>query len=134
MAQIGTLANFTFSGLTGDIISISMDTYAREPVQTSHLGTTTAHTFIPTTLYDPGTVELEFLPTVGGDFETAAVAAAGTLTVVWADSAHAGVTVDASVAASAFVTNVSWNVPLEELVTVTVSFKLTGAITYTAGS
>ena len=124
MATLGTGATFTFTGFTAEATSISMSLYQRTAVDTSHLGTTNARTFIPGDLYDPGTVEIEFQVDAGDNYATPAVAAASNLVITW----ETGDTVTAS----AFVTGIDWNIPLEELQTGTISFKLAGAITISA--
>jgi hypothetical protein len=119
--QLGTGATATYTALTGPLMSIDMNLYSRESVQTSHLGTTTAHTYIPGSLYDPGEITLELQVETGVAYGTPATASASSLVIAW--------TTGVSVTASAFMTGLSWNIPLEELQICTATFKLTGAIT-----
>ena len=122
--DIGTGSTVTFgtSAYTALIKDISWDGIQRKSVETSYLGTTTAHTFMPGDLYDPGSLKLEVLydpgtikPPLNGAVET--------VTVTFPDANTA--------AASGFITAWSIKVPLEDVMTATVEVKFTGAITIT---
>ena len=117
--KLGTGATATYSGVTGPLMGVDMNLYSRESIQTSHLGTTAAHTFIPGSLYDAGDITLE-MQADDVAWGTPAIASASNLVISWGDG---------TVTASAFMTGMTWNIPLEELQTVSISFKLTGAIT-----
>ncbi len=122
---LGTGASFTFSTMhTGlEIMSISMDSvYERQSIQTSHLGTTTAHTFIPSTLFDAGGCTIEFQTDDAITFRTYATAAASSLVITFASGM--AFTVDA------FITSLSFSAELEALQTGTVTFKFTGNLTH----
>jgi hypothetical protein len=106
------------------LLSVDLDAYNRESIQTSHLGTTTAHTFIPGSLYDPGELSFETQFEPGGlAYGGLMVAAAQVATIVWG-----GVT-NTSWAFSCFTTNMSISAALEELITATITAKATGALT-----
>lgn len=49
------------SGFFAQILNVDEDEMTREAIQTSHMGTTGGHTFIPSKLYDPGGVTVEML-------------------------------------------------------------------------
>jgi len=109
-----------------EITSVTWDGPTRESVETTHMGTTVARTFMPTDLYDPGelTVELNFeesdeLPPITATAESCQITIpdGGASTAAWS--------------ASGFMTGFSWNAPLEEKQTATATLKLTGAITVT---
>jgi len=127
MAAIGTGATVTFdSGFFAEIISANWNGIERPSIDTTHTGTTTARTFVPGSLYDPGELEVEIAwaaetePPYGGAAETCTlqVPSSGTGgTSTWA--------------ASGFMINFSGSVPLEERQTATGTIKLTGAITVT---
>jgi hypothetical protein len=103
-------------------MSITVDgLFTRESIQTSHLGTTVAHTYMPGSLYDAGTVTATFQTTTAVAYDTPATAVASSLVITW----ETGVTVTCS----AFMTGFSMDVALEELQMCTATFKLTGAIT-----
>jgi hypothetical protein len=74
-------ATLTFSGFVANITSISGPSWARDEIDTVHLGTVDWKTFIPADLADPGEIsgECEFdpqaLPPILGD--------PATLTIVW---------------------------------------------------
>ena len=127
--DLGTGLSLTFgtSGFTANLLSVNGQDISRPAIQTTHLGTTTAHTFIPGDLYDPGGVEIEFqfdpddYPPIDQPAET--------ITVTYPLSS--GGTTAANWAASGFMTDFSWGAPLEELMTGSATLKLSGAITPT---
>ena len=125
----GTAGTITFgtSGFTASITNINWDGIERASLPTSHLGTTTAHTFIPGDLYDPGEISLDiqFDP---DDFPPIS-AVAETITVTY--PLTAGATTAANWASTGFLTGASHIVPLEALMTGTITVKLSGAITPT---
>lgn len=122
--DIGTGSTVTFgtSGFSADILSVNMSGITREAINTSHMGTTNDHTFMPTDLVDNGTLELEiaWLATLTPPIITNA--AAETVTVVFAGSATTW-------SFSAFQTELSMAIPLEDKMTATCTFKISGAIT-----
>ncbi len=125
--DVGTGAAITFaSGYFGEITGFSMDGMERPSIDTTHLGTTNARTFIPGDLYDPGelAVELQFdtqtLPPFSATAETVTVTfplTSGGTTTTWA--------------ASGFLTSFNYDVPLEDLNTASATVKLSGQVTVT---
>ena len=134
LPELGTGATIAFgtSTYSASVEEISWDgAYERSVIETTHLGTTTARTFKPGDLYDPGTL------TVTYQFDPDSVSASApftgaveTVTITFPNSAAAGG--NTTWAASMFVTGVSPNVPLEEKMMMTLTLKATGAITVTA--
>lgn len=126
----GTGASITFgtSSFTANITAINGESIERASIETSHLGTTTARTFIPGDLFDPGSISLDiqFDP----DTEPPWNGATETVTITFPLSS-AGTTA-ADWEASGFMTSFDYGVPLEELMTGTMTVKLTGDITVTA--
>lgn len=124
-ADVGTGTTLSFSGFTYNVLSASWS-MSRASIDTSHMGTTTARTFMPGDLYDAGevTFEVQFDPTI----DPPVAGAAATLTVVWAGLANT------SWAASAVLTSFDASGSLEELMTATATFKLTGSITFDVDS
>lgn len=119
----GTTATFGTSGFSGDLLNVDWGGISREQFQTSHMGTTVAHTYKPVTLKDPGEITLEFAfePTLDiGILDDAAE----TLTIDWA-------AIGTTWAASVFCTNVDIVGPLEEKMMWTMTLKVTGNITVT---
>lgn len=129
MADLGTGATLTYAGLTANLMSVEVSGVAREAVETSHLGTTTARTFIPGDLYDAGTLEAEVQYDTEDPNTNMAIFddAASTLTLTF--PLASGDATAATLAASAFVQDHSITVGLEELAMATFTFKLSGAIT-----
>ena len=136
MADIGTGATITFgtSSNTFDLTSIEISDVSREAIDTTNLGTTTARTFIPTDLYDPGSIDIEF------DYDDDNVssnapqfsAAAETITITW--PIVGTVAAGGKFAASGFMTNFGVSTPLEDKITGSGTFKMSGAITFTDGT
>ena len=126
----GTGGSITFgtSGFTANISNINWDGIERVSIPTSHLGTTTAHTFIPGDLYDPGEISLDiqFDP----DNFPPINSAAETITVNFPLSSGGSTAADWE--ATGFCTGASNVVPLEALMTGTITLKISGAITATA--
>jgi hypothetical protein len=121
--DIGTGSTVTFgtSGFSADILGVNLSGVTREAINTSHMGTTSDHTFMPTDLVDNGTLELEiaWLATLTPPIITNA--AAETVTVAFAGSATVW-------SFSAFQTDLGITVPLEDKMTATMTFKISGAI------
>ena len=117
----GTTATFGTSGFSGDLLGVDWGGISRENINTSHLGTTTAHTFKPVNLKDCGeiTITAAFEPTLDiGLLDDAAE----TLTIDWAG-------LGTTWAASVFCTNVDVTAQLEEKMVWTMTLKVTGDIT-----
>ena len=115
----GTTVTFGTSGFSANVTNIDWSDINREAIQTSHLGTVDAHTHIPGKLYDSGSIELEIqfdpedgLPPING--------AAETITITFPDeSVWSG---------TGFATGFTATVPLEELMTGTLTLKISGVI------
>ena len=128
MADVGDGASFTMTGFTGDIISINNSGISRGVVDSTHLGTSAAKTFIPGDLYDPGEVELTVQHDPNEQPPFTASATTATITYPTPSGGASG----ATHAASGFVS--SWdpgNIANDELMTSSVTVKWTGAITFT---
>lgn len=123
----GTTMTYGSSGAFMLPISISFSgNYEREVIETTTLSTSTARTYIPETLYDPGEITAEVL--FDGEITPATHAAATseTITVAWKGSAT-------SWAASGFMTSFTpGEFAVGTLMTGTAVVKLTGAITVDA--
>ena len=124
----GTTITFGTSGFTAQLNEVNWDGIERGAVDSTHMGTTDARTFIPTTLYDPGEIELEVAfdgddaPPIGGAVET--------ITVEFAKK-NSGSANGARWAANGFVTGFQVTVQLEDKMMGTMTVKLSGAITFT---
>lgn len=108
------------SSWTGDITGLGLSGVTREAIETTHLGTTVAESFIPSTLYNPGefTVDVNFDPQTPPPF----AGVAETWTITFPTSA--------TYAASGFITDFSFGPAVsKELVSASFTIKLTGAIT-----
>lgn len=118
----GTTVTFGTSGFSFDLLNVNWDGIERVVINTSHMGTTDAHTFMPGKLPDNGEIQIEgaFIgnldPPIDGATETITVDVAG------AGAGHRW-------AASAFMRNFSLGIPLEEKMTFTATLKVSGAIT-----
>ena len=134
--DIGTGATVTFgtSSRTFNIVSVGHDDIGRESIETTHRGTTSARSFIPGDLYDPGGLELEIQ--LDPNLDTTNIPpfdqAAETITVT--QPVQSGDATAGKIAGTGFVQSFSYNDPVEDLITGTVSVKFSGALTITAGS
>lgn len=117
----GTAIVFGTSGFNAAITGVNVDGVTRPAIDTTHLGTTTARTFVPGDLIDAGTISLDiqFDPELAIPAKTAAE----TITITWPDTS--------TWAFSGFVTNYTGEAGDEELMTGTVQIKVTGDITIT---
>lgn len=128
--EVGTGATVTFvtSGFAANITAVSHSGIERASIQTSHLLTASYHTFIPGDLTDGGELEISF------QYDTAhastnippLLGAAETIALDFTGSATSG----AQVRGSAFLTSMSYDVPLEELITGQFTMKFAGAVTF----
>lgn len=118
----GTTITFGTSGFTADVLSVNWDGISRESIQTSHMGTTNDHTFMPADLVDNGEISMEiaFVGTLSPPIITNG--AAETVTIDWAGSGDTW-------AASCFQTGFTIGAPLEDKMTGTLTLKVSGAIT-----
>jgi len=124
----GTTVAFGTSGtsMAYRIESVNLDGITREAIRTSHMGTTTAHTFMPGDLADFGELKLSVhydsalgLPPINS--------AAETITI----TLPAGGTSTHTIVGSGFLTGLAINDPLEGLIMADMTIKYTGALTVT---
>ena len=109
MADVGTGTTFSFSGFSGELLSINGNSITREVINTSHMGTEDYHTFLQCDLVDPGELELELAFDPSSPIPITGDSATGTVTFT-----------DASSFASTMIcTAWSWGAPLEDKMTAT---------------
>lgn len=110
------------TGLQAEVYEVTWGGMERASVETTHLTTATPKTFIPSDIYDPGTLDftLAFLPTELPDIG----AATATTTIDWMGNG-----VNNKWAASMFQTSHEAAATIEERVESSVSMKVSGAIT-----
>jgi hypothetical protein len=143
MPDIGTGTTVVFSGTgapttfdNAKITNVSLDGHDRASSQSSHMGTLLAHTFIIGDLYDPGELSIEGWLDIAGVTATNAWAANA-----WSDYSDittgftivvnfAGVTTEAFVA-KGWTSGFGFSVPLEDMISFTLSFKLSGVTEWT---
>lgn len=118
----GTTVAFTGSSFSMQIVNVKWNAITRPAIKTSHLGTTTADSFMPGDLYDPGTLGLT-CQYDSGVTKPAISGAAENITVTAPDANSA--------ACYGFVTEWGKEYPLEELMMADVTVKFTGPITFT---
>ena len=122
MAFIGTGTSLTWeSGFHAEILDLSPPGASRESIQTSHMGTSAAHTFLPADLVDWGemTVEVALFPGTTVPITSAASEAV----ITFSDSAASTWTFNG------FMTGFEPSVPFEERATGSSTVKVTGAVT-----
>ncbi len=121
---VGTGITIAFSsGFLAEIQDVTWSGIHRDSIKSSHAGTTTAHTFSPSDLYDPGELQVEIhhdpsvKPPING--------AAENITVTWPDAGAATWVV------SGFMTDYEVKSPLEDKIIATATLKLSGDVTVT---
>jgi predicted secreted protein len=133
MADVGTGATFVFGTVAVPltITSIEPSGLSRESIDVSDLATTGGRTFIPGDLYDPGEIAIEGLldPDLGDALITKIAAVKETCTITF--PIPAGGIGGATFAASGFVTELEFGVPMEEEMTFSMTVKLSDEITWT---
>jgi len=121
--DLGTGTTLTYTGFSVNLLSISMSGPTRESIDTSHMGTTTARTFVASDLYDCGEVSVEFQFAGSISPVTPITAAASNLVIVWGGSGTYTV--------SAQMTGWECSASTDELMTGTATFKLTSTVVVT---
>ena len=106
-------------------MSYAMDGLSLESIETTHMASTLAKSFIPSDLYDPGTLTVEFqldsnTPATTMDVETLMDGGTDTWDLLMNEGAR--------FSGNGFVKEVSWNYPLEELATGTLVIQCSGVI------
>lgn len=123
--DIGTGTSITFStGFLAEILDITPPGPSRGAVDTSHMGTSSYKTFIPTDLVDWGElkVEMAFAPSADPPIEDVAES----IVITFPDAT--------TWTFSGFMTNFEAKVPLEDKMTATATIKVTGNVVNSAGS
>lgn len=132
MADVGTGTSITFgtSGFDANLLSIDGPSSTRESVETSHMGTTGDHTFMPADLVDRGEVSLtfEFDP----DKEPPIDQAAETITITW--PVPSGSSNGATWQFTGFMTDYSPGAAIDERMEASATIKISGDINFTDAS
>lgn len=119
---IGTTVTFGTTSFSANLVSVSWDgAFGREDLETSYMGTTTARTFIPSTLYDAGNASLTFQFGSGVSPSTLGGAAAETITINFGG--------ENDLSASGYCNSVSFAADIDEIMEATFDIKFSGAIT-----
>lgn len=123
-ANVGTGTTVTFgtSSFTADVISVQRGGIAREPVETTHMGTTGGREYMVPDLYDPGDVTLEIAWIGSLDPPYDGVAETITINYAGAGSGH-------NWAATGFITNLEMGAEIDQRMTATITIKCSGDIT-----
>ncbi len=121
--QLGTGSTFTFSGINGDLLSLSLGDMSRDSVETHHMGTTGFRPKLFGLTYSTGTITAEIQMDTTEDGSTPIVATAGSLVL---NLGTVGASDQGSIYtySAAAMTGFSWNAPLEDVITATVEWEL----------
>ena len=131
----GTTLSFATSGFSANIYSISGASFARDSLETTHLGTTAFKEYVPDDLVEPGEFEIEFEWNQSFSTFPPISTAAETITVTY--PLRTGETTNATLAGTGFLTaSTGPNVTNGEIMRGSATVKFDGATgpTYTAGS
>ncbi len=127
---------FGTSGFAANIISVDGPSVSRESIDTTHLGTDKAMTFMPASLADAGelSLEVEFDPDIVPPIADNGSAndAAETIIITW--PLPSGKTTAATWAFTGFVTAYSGGASNGERMTGSMTIKISGAITVVASA
>ena len=130
--DIGTGAGIVFasSGWSGQFTAIRRSGESRPEVKTSDLSTTTADTFIPGDLVNRGSLEcdIQYDP----DEPPPITSSAETVTLTF--PVPAGLSNGATLAGSAFITAHDLDIPLDDLMTGSITIKWAGDVTFVDAS
>lgn len=118
----GTTIAFGTSTFTANLIDVSGPGISRAPIDTSHMGTATAMTAIPASLYDGG--EVTITVEHAGDDAPPITAAAEVITINWAGSGETWVF-------NAFVSGYEPGASIGERMQATMNLKVSGVVTET---
>lgn len=125
--DIGTGATITFGSTAIALIveSIEHSGISRESIDVSHLATTGGRTMIPGDLYNPGEIVIEGLleQLLIDEMVTKIGAVAETITVTLPDTG--------TIAASGFVKEMEYGIPLDDKMTFSMTIQLSDEITAT---
>lgn len=119
--DIGTGTTFAVAGggaynTAATLLSITWSDFSRESIDVSHMLTTGGKDFIPADLYDAGTVTAEVL--FDSTLPVPMSGVAGLLTVTFPDAD--------TWACDAFCTGFEFTDPMEDKMTASITYKLTG--------
>jgi len=120
----GTTIAFTHTSkpidVNAELTSIEWSGRSNESIETTHMGSTTARSFIKGDLYDPGEIQLE------GHFDATEAdpnfSESNTITIDWAGSGQTN-------AVTGFLTDYSVSAGLEDKMTFSATFKASGVVT-----
>jgi len=119
---IGTGTTVSIGGsAVAEILDVTPPGMSRESIATSHMGSTTAHSFLPSKLYDGGEVGLEIA--FDPNWAVPISDDAASVVITFPDSGSSTWTFNA------FVTGYEPADPLEDRMTATLTLKVTGEIT-----
>lgn len=123
--DIGTGTSIAFaSGFFAEILDVSPPGATRKSIETSHMGTTDDHTFMPGDLVDRGEakIEMAFDPATEPPIDQPAESC----TITFPDGSTWTFT--------AFMTGYDPKVPLEDRMTASATLKVTGGVTVGGGA
>jgi len=127
MAEISTGITITFdSGFFAEILSINTSGMSRSSIDVTHMGTTGAREFMPTTLVDNGALDIEFayIPGTTPPIQDAvANPVVNDSCVITFPGPH-------TITGDAFMTDFSASAPLEDKLTATATLKWADTVAF----
>jgi hypothetical protein len=118
----GTTISFATSSFTAELLSLNGSDIAREPIDVTHMGSTTYKEFQPSDLVDGGSIEME----IGFDPDAQPPISAASEVITITFPTPPGGVAGATFVFQGFVTSWSWESPLEENMTATITVKVDG--------
>lgn len=121
----GSTITFATSAFSADLLSVNGSGASREAVETTHMGTSTAHTFVPADIPDNGEISIEIAFVGNLDIASDLLAAAAeTITIDWA-----GTGIGYKWAFTGFCTGFDVTGEINSRMTANVTLKISGDIT-----
>ncbi len=115
--DLGTGTTLAFAGLIAELLSLAASGIERVSVSKAHMGTSGAKPFLVGDQYDPGEITAEIHFAADQDIDAIMIAAAASLTATFPET-----TAKTVVGA---VTGFSWDCPMEDVMTASVTWKIT---------
>jgi len=119
----GTAIAFGTSSFTASVLSLSGSDIAREDIDITHMGSTGYKEFMPSDLVDGGSIEMEIA--FDPDEQPPISAAAEEITITFPIAT--GNSTGATFVFNGYVSSWSWETPMEEAMTATITIKVNGS-------
>ncbi len=115
--DLGTGTTLTLAGMTAELLSVSASGIERVSVSKAHMGTVGPKPFLLGDQYDPGEITAEVHFPADEDIDALLIAAEASITVLFPETTAKTV--------KGAVTGYSWEAPMEDVMTASLTIKIT---------